>query len=75
MANRKIHKLVYWRNVAGFKQADMALLLGCSEGAYCLKENGNTELKRTEMISIQDALNKKLQREDKPITLDEIFLP
>lgn len=75
MENRKIHKLVYWRSVAGLKQADMALLLGCSEGAYCLKENGNTELRRREMISIQKAINEKLNKGNDPLTLDEIFLP
>ena len=72
---RKLHKLKYWREVAGFKQSDFALLLGCTTQNYCLKELGSTELKRTEMLKLQAALNKKIEKQGTKLTLDEIFLP
>lgn len=73
--DRKLHKLKYWREVVGLKQADFAVLIGCNTPNYSMKENGNVELKRTEMILIQNALNARLKEAGKdPLTLDEIFL-
>jgi DNA-binding XRE family transcriptional regulator len=78
MANTtsKIHKLKYWRGVLELTQDDMATLLGYKKANYCEKENGKTEIGRKEMLTIQEAFNKKLKRQGKQtLTLDEIFLP
>ena len=76
MIDRKLHNLRYWRGKAGLKQEDLAILLGCTEQNYNMKENGKTELKRSEMLSIQKALNQKLKKSgEESLTLDQIFLP
>ena len=75
-AEKKLHKLRYWRDIAGLKQSDLAILIGCTEQNYNMKENGNTELKRKEMLSIQGALNEKMKKIGRDVlTLDDIFLP
>ncbi len=74
--NAKLHKLKYWREVAGFMQADFAVLLGCTVQNYSLKESGKTELKRGEMIALQSALNKEMEKsKGVKLSLDDIFLP
>jgi len=76
MVAEKLHKLKYWRGRLGLKQEDLATLLGYTVSNYCLKENGNTEIKRGEMLKIQKALNDQLKKAGQdPLTLDDIFLP
>ncbi|PXV85132.1 hypothetical protein C8E03_11956 [Lachnotalea glycerini] len=74
--DKKLHKLKYYRALAGLKQSDFGTLLGCTEQNYSLKESGHTELKRKEMLLIQSALNKKMKAMgEESLSLDEIFLP
>lgn len=73
--SRKLHKLKYWRGVLELRQEDVATLIGCKKPNYCEKENGNTEIGLSEMITIQKAFNKKLEKLGKAaLTLDDIFL-
>jgi hypothetical protein len=52
------------------------LLLGYKVSNYAQKENGRTELKRSEMLKLQKAINDRLEKMGKsPVTLDEIFSP
>lgn len=75
-SDTKLHKLRYWRGIVGLRQEDVAVLLGCKKPNYCKKENGNTEVTRSEMIRIQEAFNDKLAKSGKPpLKLDDIFLP
>ena len=74
--DRKLHKLRYWREVVGLKQDDLAVLIGCKKANYCQKELGKTEIRRTEMLKIQSAINRRLAKNGhQTLTLDDIFLP
>lgn len=68
----KLIKLRYLRDKANIKQEDFATLLGVKKAAYSQKENGKIELRLSEMLKIQKALNEKL---DEELVLDDIFLP
>lgn len=71
--DKKLHKLRYWREVAGLKQDDLALLLGCKGSNYCQKENGKSEIRVSELLKIQQAINQRLAKMGKPaVTLDEL---
>ena len=73
--DKKLHKLRYLREVAGLKQDDMAVLIGCTKPNYCLRENGKVEFRLSEIWTIKDALNEKFKKEGKPeVTLEDIFL-
>lgn len=74
--DKKLHRLRYWREKVGLKQDDLAILLGCKRSCYCRKENGSAEIRLSEMLKIQMAINKKIEteyNEEHKLTLDEIF--
>jgi DNA-binding XRE family transcriptional regulator len=74
--DKKLHRLRFYREYVGLNQKDFALLLGYKVSNYAQKENGRTELKRSEMLKLQKAINDRLEKMGKsPVTLDEIFLP
>ncbi|MDF2537459.1 MAG: helix-turn-helix protein [Herbinix sp.] len=74
---KKLHKLKYWRGVLGLRQEDVATLIGCKKAYYCEKENGKAEIGLSEMLTIQKAFNKKLEKmgSETVLILDDIFLP
>jgi len=72
--DKKLHKLRYWRERVGLKQDDLAVLLGCKRANYCQKETGKSEIRLSEMLKIQKAVNQKLEKMDMPsVTLDELY--
>lgn len=74
--DKKLHKLRFYREYVGLSQENFAVLLGYKVSNYCQKERGRTELKRSEMLKLQEAINGRLAKMDKPaVTLDDIFLP
>ena len=74
--DKKLHKLKFYREYVGLNQEDFAVLLGYKVSNYCQKEIGRTELKRSEMLKLQKAINDRLVKTGKQaVTLDDIFLP
>jgi DNA-binding XRE family transcriptional regulator len=73
-SDKRLHKLKYWREKVGLKQEDLAVLLGCKRSNYCQKETGKAEIRLSEMLKIQKAINRILVKMDMPeISLDEMF--
>jgi len=71
----RLLKLRYWRERVGLKQDDLALLLGCKRANYSQKENGRTNITLTEMLKIQNAINKRLVKMGlTQVTLDDLFI-
>ena len=66
----EMNKVRGYRNMIGFSQKQMAEVLNISETSYRLKENGERPFTQNEMIAFLNAV----QRVDKKITLDNIFL-
>jgi Predicted transcriptional regulators len=74
--NRKKYlKLEYLRKKYGYKQSDMAILLGMCTSAYSHKENGFSPVTFDECLKIRDVLNKQAKKAgDATLTLEDIFL-
>lgn len=74
--NRKKYlKLEYYRKKYGYKQSDMAVLIGKKTSSYSHKVCGLTPFSFDEIKLIYTALNKAAKKAgDNPLTLDEIFL-
>lgn len=81
--DRRLLKLKYWREVAGLKQSDFATLLGCKAPNYSQKEAGKAEIRLSEMLKLQAALNETLRKQKRlnqkddgsytELTLDDLF--
>lgn len=74
--NRNLYlKLEYYRKKYGYKQSDMATLLGLCASSYSHKVNGLSKFSFDEIMLIHNVLNKAAKKAgDNPLTLDEIFL-
>lgn len=74
--NRKKYlKLQYYRKKYGYRQQDMAILLGVCTSSYSHKENGLSAFTFDETKSIHTVLNKKAKKAGDPyLSIDEIFL-
>lgn len=71
--DKKLHKLKYWREKVGLKQDDLALLIGCKGSNYCQKERGNSEIRLSELLKIQKAINQRLEKMgEQPVSIDEL---
>lgn len=72
--DKRLHKLKYWREFVGLKQDDLAVLLGCTNSNYCLKERGNSEIRLSELLKILNVINQRLAKMgEAQITLDELI--
>lgn len=74
--NRKKYlKLEYYRKKYGYKQSDMAILIGLCTSSYSHKVNGLSKFTFDEIMLLHGVLNKAAKKAgDNPLTLDEIFL-
>lgn len=74
--NRKLYlKLEYYRKKYGYKQSDMAVLIGKTTSSYSHKVCGLSKFTFDEIMLIHTVLNKAAKKAgDSPLTLDEIFL-
>lgn len=70
----RLLKLKYWRERAGLKQEDLALLLGYKISNYSQKERGKVGFQLREAFLIRDAINKRIAKDGySPLTIDDIF--
>lgn len=74
--NRKKYlKLEYQRKRLGLKQADMAVLLGVTDSCYGQKERGYSPFSFDEVVTIHEALNKKVKKlGEEKLSMEDIFL-
>ena len=75
--NRKMYlKLEYYRKKYGYKQSDMAILIGLCTSAYSHKEIGTSPFSLEECMKIRAVLNKQAKKAgDNLLSLEDIFLP
>lgn len=72
--DKRLLKLKFWREKVGLKQDDFATLLGCKKSNYCLKERGVSEIRLSELIKLQKAINQKLEKMgESPVSIDELI--
>lgn len=71
--DKRLLKLKFWREKVGLKQDDLAVLIGCKKANYCCKERGSSEIRLSELLKIQKAINQKLEKMgEQPIGIDDL---
>ncbi len=65
-------KLIESRELLGYTQKDMAVMVGVGRETYKKHERGEFDFRLTEMLAIQKFINNELQLN---LTLDELFTP
>lgn len=65
-------KLIECRKLLGYKQKDMAAMVGVGRETYKKHERGEFDFRLTEMLAIKKLINDELQTN---FSLDELFTP